>query len=104
MVDHNVTFGKQYEQVQETLEKMNWYMENRNIDEKINRFEKKFTDEIQGVSMQNFQAKNDWKTMFKRLSDFDEQQAISYQKTVKVLNDFEQQLTVQKRIINVKLG
>jgi hypothetical protein len=56
---------------------MNWYMENRNIDEKINRFEKKFTDEIQGVSMQNFQAKNDWKTMFKRLSDFDEQQAIS---------------------------
>ena len=79
-------------------------MENRNIDEKINRFEKKFTDEIQGVSMQNFQAKNDWKTMFKRLSDFDEQQAISYQKTVKVLNDFEQQLTVQKRIINVKLG
>ena len=83
---------------------MNWYMENRNLDEKINRIEKKFTDEIQVVSMQNFEAKNDWKLMFQRLSGFDEQQAINYQKTVKVLNDFEQQLTVQKSIINVKLG
>ena len=79
-------------------------MENRNLDEKINRFEKKFTDEIQVVSMQNFEAKNDWKLMFKRLSDFDEQQALNYQKTAKVLNDFEQQLAVQKSITNVKLG
>jgi hypothetical protein len=43
---------------------MNWYMENSNLDEKINRIEKKFTDEIQVVSMQNFEAKNDWKLMF----------------------------------------
>jgi hypothetical protein len=42
MVNLNNTFNRQYEKVEETLEKMNWYMSNRDLDEKIKRLEIRF--------------------------------------------------------------
>ncbi len=72
MVNLNNTFNRQYEKVEETLEKMNWYMSNRDLDEKIKRLEIRFKQEMDVVSMQNFETKNDWKIIFQRLSDFDQ--------------------------------
>lgn len=42
--------------------------------------------------------------MYKRLSDFDQTQEENQKRSRKALDEFEQQIIVMKRILNVKLG
>ena len=77
---------------------------NRNVDDKLKRIEQKLSEQIEIVSIGNFEAKNQWKNMYKRLSDFDDLQSQNNQKTKQVLEEFEHQIITIKRICNVKLG
>lgn len=77
---------------------------NRNVDDKLKRIEQKLSEQIEIVSIGNFEAKNQWKNMYKRLSDFDDLQSQNNQKTKQVLEEFEHQIITVKRIFNVKLG
>jgi hypothetical protein len=47
---------------------------NRDLDGKIRRLEQKLSEKIEVASLGNFEAKNEWKNMYKRLSDFDQTQ------------------------------